>query len=127
MRIQETKKNMKKFLAKSTKGIVSLYFLGFLLYVSLLCSIVLGNDYHRIKAIENMKEDTIYFQQEKLILDNFRLILQKEQIDKDTCPFEIHDGTAYYSVEGEYQELLIIYFDPQTKEIFDFDVERMSK
>jgi hypothetical protein len=114
---------MKKFSQKNIKGFVSLYFLGFLLYISVLCTVILENDCHRLRVINNMKEDTVYFQQEKQVLDAFRLFLTRDPDEQDPS-FEIHDGTAYYTVEGEYPELVIIYFDPQTKEILDFDAEK---
>jgi hypothetical protein len=121
--MNEIIRSMNVSCVRKNRGFVSLYFLGFLLYISGVSAAVMQNDISRMKTIENLMKDTFYYQQEKEVMDQFKCSLACSSEDSRILEeqYEIHGSMAYIEIEGEYPELLTIYFVRETKHVIDYE------
>lgn len=118
---------MKKSLSTKSRGFVSVYFLGFLLYLSSVSGVVLANDILRMKTITNLEEDEKYFIQERDYINQFKYDLANERINEDsesTDAAEIQGTTVYIDVQSENPEMIMIEFDPGSKHVIDYECVR---
>jgi hypothetical protein len=117
---------MRKYLAASRKGFVSLYFLGFLLYITSISTAVAANDCCRIRTISNLKTDAACFAQESEAIAQFKCDLTNGMFDdqkeeRSSSGAEIQNETAYIELDGDYPEMMIIYFERESRQVIDYE------
>ena len=122
---------MRKYSVRHNKGCVSLYFLGILLYICAISTVVVENDCHRMKTLMNLKEDAQCFAQEREVILRMKCVLsqKKEDIPLDAMsPYrmEVDQDRVYVDVDGDYPEMITIIFDTDTKKIIDYESIRYS-
>ena len=121
-------KSMKKRLQRNS-GFISTYFLGILLYVTSVITVITFVDQQMIETYINMKQANQYLKEEIEILSDLKYrILSEEtgEVELNSCTysFEIEEQFIYVNVISEYPESIIVTIDPEEKIVLSYTCDR---
>lgn len=119
---------MKKRLQRNS-GFISTYFLGILLYVTSVITVITFVDQQMIETYINMKQANQYLKEEIEILSDLKYrILSEEtgEVELNSCTysFEIEEQFIYVNVISEYPESIIVTIDPEDKIVLSYTCDR---
>lgn len=119
---------MKKRLQRNS-GFISTYFLGILLYVTFVITVITFVDQQMIETYINMKQANQYLKEEIEILSDLKYrILSEEtgEVELNSCTysFEIEEQFIYVNVISEYPESIIVTIDPEDKIVLSYTCNR---
>ncbi len=119
---------MKKRLQRNS-GFISTYFLGILLYVTSVITVITFVDQQMIETYINMKQANQYLKEEIEILSDLKYrILSEEtgEVELNSCAysFETEEQFIYVDVISEYPESIIVTIDPEDKIVLSYTCDR---
>ena len=119
---------MKKRLQRNS-GFISTYFLGILLYVTSVITVITFVDQQMIQTYTNMKQANQYLKEEIEILSDlkYRILSEKTgEVELNSCAysFEIEEQFIYVDVISEYPESIVVTIDPEDKTVLSYTCNR---
>ncbi len=119
--MKERKRYTKKYWSRSD-GFMSSVFLAILLYIVGFATIIMNKDSNRIKVIENMKTNMLFWNEEVEVINDIKKRLCQDDIDAIVGD----KGEVSYQCEREGDRLYVHIASPYPEDIV-FEIDISSK